>query len=173
LNRFNLIFSTFRFKEEEAQDEILDLLELFGDHDAVCEITDIRGILLANSRLNPLTVTEKLRQITASEPWQLRYILRALPVMQVVPTSIEDISRAASELGAAIETNQSFRVTVEKRHTSLESMQVVNAVASGIERKVNLLNPDWIILIQILGAQTGLALIKPDQIFSSVVEKRK
>jgi tRNA acetyltransferase TAN1 len=173
LNRFNLIFSTYRFKEEEAQDEILDLLELFGDNDAVCEITEIRGILLASTRLDPLAVIEKLRQITASEPWQVRYVLRALPVMQVVPTQIEDISRAAFELSTSIEQNQSFRVTLEKRHTSLESIEVVNAIASGIERRVDLLNPDWIVLTQILGAQTGLALVKPDQIFSSVVEKRK
>jgi tRNA acetyltransferase TAN1 len=173
VNQFNLIFSTFRFREEEAQDEILELIELFGDSDAVCEITEIRGILLAETRLNPMVVIEKLRRITSSEPWQVRYVLRALPVMQVVPTSIEDISRAASELGGTIEPQQTFRVTVEKRHTSLESMQVVNAVASGVERKVNLLNPDWIILVQILGPQTGLALVKPDQIFSSVVEKRK
>ena len=173
MKQFNLIFSTFRFKEEDAQDEILDLLESFGDHEAICEITEIRGILLARSRLEALTVIDNLRQITASEPWRVRYVLRALPVMKVVPTDLDGLSSAASEMSKVISKDESFRITVEKRHTILESKEIVGAIASRIERKVDLEDPDWIILVQILGAQTGLAVVRPEMIYSSVVEKRK
>lgn len=173
MNDFNLIASTYRFKEEEAQDEILDLLESFGDADAVCEITEIKGILLARCATNPITVVEKLKHIASTESWQIRYILRVLPVSRVVPTSIEDISSAVSEISGVIRPEDRFRITVEKRHTSLESLEVINALAPKIERVVDLEKPDWIVMVQILGAQTGVSIIRPDQTFSSVIEKRK
>jgi tRNA acetyltransferase TAN1 len=173
LNQFNLIISTYRFREEEAQDETLDLLEEFGDPDAVCEITEIRGILLAETSMEPTNVVEKLRQITTSEPWQIRYILRVLPVMSVVASDIEAIADAASKLGTAIKSQDTFRITVEKRHTALESMDVINAVARRFQNPVDLEDPDWIVLVQIVGAVTGVSVITPDQVFSSVVEKRK
>ena len=173
MNQFNLIVSTYRFREEEAQDEVLDLLDSFGDPDAVCEITEIKGLLLAQSSIEPTKVVEKLKQITSSEPWQIRYILRVLPIMSVIPTGLEDIAGAAAALSGRMKSEDKFRITVEKRHTPLESIDVINAVASRIQRAVDLEDPDWIILVQILGAQTGVSVIAPDNIFSSVVEKRK
>ena len=173
MKQFNLIASTYRFKEEEAQDEILDLLESFGDAEAVCEITEIRGILLAQCAIDPIEVVDRLKQITSSEPWRIRYILRVLPVTRVVPTGLNEISNAVSEISGVLRPEDKFRITVEKRHTSLESLEVINAIASKIERVVDLENPDWIILVQIVGAQTGVSIIRPDQTFSSVVEKRK
>ena len=173
MNQFNLIISTYRFREEEAQDEVLDLLEAFGDPNAICEITEIKGLLLAQSSIEPTRVVERLKQITSSEPWQIRYILRVLPIMSVIPTGLKDIAGAASELSDRMGLEDTFRITVEKRHTPLESMEVINTVASRIQRSVDLEHPDWIILVQILGAQTGVSVIAPDNIFSSVVEKRK
>ena len=170
---FNLLISTYRFREEETQDEILELLEGFGDVDAVCEITEIKGILLAQSAIDPIVVVQKLKQITSSEPWQIRFVLRVLPILRVVPTDLDDISDAVSELSGVMRTEEKFRITLEKRHTSLESMEVIQAVASRLESVVDLENPDWVVLVQILGAQTGVSIIRPDQTYSSVVEKRK
>jgi tRNA acetyltransferase TAN1 len=62
---------------------------------------------------------------------------------------------------------------VEKRHSALDSTQIISAVAGQIQRKVDLENPEWIILVEILAAQTGISVIKPDQTFSSVIEKRR
>ena len=169
---FNLIVSTFRFREEEAQDEILDLLDMFGDPDAESEITEIKGLLLAQTALDPFEVIEKLKKLVASEPWQLRYILRVLPVEKVVPTELDAIKQAAKDLAVKI-GNDSFRITVEKRHSSLKSVEVIKAIASEIESKVDLENPDWVILVEIIEGQTGLSVLRQNQMFSSVVEKRR
>ena len=172
MGRFNLIVSTFRFREEEAQDEILDLLDMFGDPDAESEITEIKGLLLAQTALDPFEVIEKLKKLVASEPWQLRYILRVLPVEKVVPTELDAIKQAAKDLAVKI-GNDSFRITVEKRHSSLKSVEVIKAIASEIESKVDLENPDWVILVEIIEGQTGLSVLRQNQMFSSVVEKRR
>lgn len=169
---FNLIVSTSRFREEEAQDEILDLLDMFGDPDAESEITEIKGLLLAQTALDPFAVVEKLKGLVASEPWQVRYVLRVLPVEVVVPTELDAIRQAAKQLANKI-GNDSFRITVEKRHSPLESIEVIKAIAGEIESKVDLKNPGWVVLVQILGAQTGVSVIRPEQVFSSIVEKRR
>jgi tRNA acetyltransferase TAN1 len=172
LGGFNLIVSTSRFREEEAQDEILDLLDMFGDPDAESEITEIKGLLLAQTALDPFKVVEKLKGLVASEPWQVRYVLRVLPVEVVVPTELDGIRQAAKQLANKI-GNDSFRITVEKRHSPLESIEVIKAIAGEIESKVDLGNPGWVVLVEIVGAQTGVSVIKPEQVFSSIVEKRR
>ena len=169
---FNLVFSTSRFREEEAQDEILDLLDMFGDGDAEAEITEVKGLLLAQTALDPFAVVDKLKGLVASEPWQVRYILRVLPIEAVVPTELDAIRQAAKELAAKI-GKDSFRITVEKRHSPLESIEVIKVIAGEIESKVDLENPGWIVLVEVVGNQTGVSVIRPDQVFSSVVEKRR
>jgi tRNA acetyltransferase TAN1 len=172
LGEFNLIVSTYRFREEDAQDEILELLDKFGDQAAESEIIEIKGMVLVKSSLEPVAVIDKLKHLVASEPWQIRYILRVLPMQVVVPTGLDTIRQAAIDLTPKI-GNDTFRVTVEKRHNSLDSMQIIKVIAGQISNKVDLENPCWVVLVQVLGGLTGVSVLRPNQIFSSVIEKRK
>ena len=169
---FNLIVSTSRFREEEAQDEILDLLDRFGDQEAEAEITDVKGLLIAQTALNPLAVVDGLKELVTEEPWEVRYILRVIPVELVVPSELDDIRQAAKQLAGRI-GKDSFRITVEKRHSPLESMDVIKTIAGEIENKVDLENPCWLVLVEIVGSRAGVSVIKPYQMFSAIVEKRK
>ncbi|HEY8140451.1 MAG TPA: THUMP domain-containing protein [Nitrososphaera sp.] len=170
---FNLVVSTYRFREEEAQDEILNLLEQFGDPDSECEITDIKGILLANTSIGPTDVVAKLKDLTSSDPWQIRYILRVLPIQAVVATDLRSIRHASAELASRIGSTDKFRVTVEKRHSPITSGEIISSVAEVIQSKVDLENPDWVVLVQVLGKQTGISVITPQQTFSAIKEKRQ
>ena len=173
MNDFNLIVSTFRFREEDAADEALDLLDAFGDPDAEAEITDVTGLILARTAMNPVDVVERLKEVVAAEPWEVRYILRVLPIEKIVAPELEDIQGAAGELAEArIGQDESFRITVEKRHSHLHSSEIIDYVAEGVKRKVNLENPDWVVLVEIIGKHAGISVVRPNQIFSSVVEKR-
>jgi len=164
--------STYRFKEEDAQDEILELLDKFGDPTADSEIIGIKGMILVWSSIDPFIVIDKLKEIIASEPWQVRYILRVLPVQVVVPTRLDAIRDAAGELISKI-GDDTFRITVEKRHNALGSMEIIKAIADQTSNKVDLENPKWVILVQVLGGMTGIAILRPNQTFSSIIEKRK
>jgi len=77
----------------------------------------------------------------------------------------------ALELAARIGENETFRVTVEKRFTTLHTNDIITAVATDIHRKANMKNPDKILLIEILGAFTGISLVKPSEIISVMKEK--
>ena len=85
----------------------------------------------------------------------------------VVPTRLDTIRDAARELITRMGNNDTFRITVEKRHNSLGSMEIIKAIADQINNKVDLENPKWIILVQVLGGITGIAVLQPNQIFSS------
>lgn len=173
LNDFNLVVTTHRFREEEAHDEILDLLESIGDADAKCDLTEIKGALLVRTNLDPVVVVEKLREIVSSEPWLVRYVLRVIPIMRVIRADQEEISRAAAEMCDRIGSNEKFRITIEKRHSSIASRDIIEEIASRVERTVDLENPDWIILVEVMGNLSGVSVLRPLGIFSSVVEKRK
>lgn len=172
MDDFNLIVSTSRFKEEEAQDEILELLDLFGDQEAEAEITEVKGLLVAETLLDPLAVIEGLKKLVTEEPWRVRYILRAIPIEVVVPADLGEIKEAAKELASKI-GKDSFRITVEKRHSTLESIDVIKAIAGEIDSRVDLENPEWIVLVEIVAGHAGVSVLRPEQIFSSVVEKRR
>jgi tRNA acetyltransferase TAN1 len=107
------------------------------------------------------------------EPWRFKYILRVLPIEKVAQAELDIICRYIREISARIKPLQTFRVTVEKRHNSINSNCLIQGIASEIDRKVNLSNPDWIILVEVIRNVAGLSIIKPHNIFSSVIEMRK
>jgi tRNA acetyltransferase TAN1 len=72
-----------------------------------------------------------------------------------------------------IKASDSFRISVEKRHTSLRSQEIISSIANNLRNKVSLENPDWIILIEIIGNKTGISVLNERDIFNSIMEKRK
>jgi tRNA acetyltransferase TAN1 len=172
LMNFNLIASTFKHKEEDAQDELLEILELLGDYESESHATDISGIVLGYTKFDPFKIVKALRELVKNEPWQIRYVLRLLPIEVVVYTESENIKNAAKKLALKIQSGNTFRITVERRHTLINSSDIISTIAKEIDNKVDLENPDWVVLVQVVGRQTGISVIKPNQIFRSVVEKR-
>lgn len=173
MKKFNLIVTTFRGQETVAVSELRDILNYLGDPAPEIEITKISGLITASTTLDPFYVIEKVREILSSEPWRISSLLRFIPIEEVVPTKIEDIVEAVGKLASKIPEESSFRITVEKRHTSLSSQDIIRASAEKVQRKVDLENPDYIVLIEVLGGVTGVSVIKPDQIVSSMKQEKR
>ena len=172
LSDFNLIVTTNRGNERQMVYEILYLLkEELGDQAAEASKTGVRGLIIAKTSLNPCEAIGKLKAVLHERPYQFRYALRIIPVEKVVRTELEEIKKAAMELAAGIGENETFRVSVEKRFTQLHARDFIEAVATGIQRKVNLENPDKILLIEVLGAMTGLSLIVESDVLAVPKEK--
>jgi tRNA acetyltransferase TAN1 len=152
--------------------EILYLLkEMLGDQSATAGKTGVRGLIAAKTSLDPCDAIKKFRAILQERPYEFRYALRIIPVEKVVRTDLEEIKREATALAARMAENETFRVTVEKRFTSLHARDFIDAAASDIQRKVNLDNPDKVLLIEVVGAWTGLSLIEPNDVLAVVKEK--
>ena len=172
LSDFNLIVTTNRGNERQMVYEILYLLkEELGDQAAEASKTGVRGLIIAKTSLNPCEAIGKLKAVLHERPYQFRYALRIIPVEKVVRTDLEEIKLAAALLAAGIGENETFRVSVEKRFTQLHARDFIEAVATGIQRKVNLENPDKILLVEVLGAMTGLSLIEESDVLAVPKEK--
>jgi len=88
-----------------------------------------------------------------------------------VRTDLGEIQQAATELSSKIGEDETFRVTVEKRFTETPTQDIIEATAANIERKVDINNPDKILLIEVVGGLTGLSVIKPNEILAVMKEK--
>jgi tRNA acetyltransferase TAN1 len=172
LKDFNLLASTARGNERAMVNEILYLLkDQLGDQEAAAAKTSVRGIIVAKTSLDPYVAVEKLRGLLEAQPYEFRFALRIIPIERVVPTELEEIKQAALQLVARIGADETYRVTVEKRYTELHSADIITAVASDIKNKADLKNPNKILLVEVLGAVTGLSVVKPSEIISVMKEK--
>jgi len=168
---FNLIVSTYRRCENDACSEIWFLLGLIGDKESVVERTDVSGLIVTKTSLDPFKVVHELRRLLKEKPEEFQYTLRVIPVETIVRTDLEEIRKACTEISSKIAEDETFRVTVEKRHTKLPTKEIVEAAAENINRRVNLENPDKILLIEVLGGLTGISVVKPEEILSVMKEK--
>jgi tRNA acetyltransferase TAN1 len=157
--------------ENHARSELLYLLEEMGDSASRVEKTGVSGLITAKTTCDPFDVISKLRGMLHERPYEFRYSLRIIPIEKVVRTDLGEIQSASTELGLRIKEKETFRITLEKRFTQAHTRDIIEAAAANIRREVNLVNPDKILLIEVIGGLTGLSLIKPDEILVVMKEK--
>lgn len=172
LNDFNLIISTSRGNERNTCSEMWYLLGEVGDRGSTIETTSVIGLVVAKTKLDPITAIHDLRILLKQRPWEFKYTLKLVPIQKVVDAQLSTIEEAAVGLAAGIGKEEKFRVTVEKRHTDLSSKTVIDTVAKRIDRKVDLDSPHRILLVEIIGQAAGLSLITAQDILSIEREKR-
>ena len=171
LRDFNLLATTSRGNEGDACSELWYLLGEIKDSAPNVDKTGVTGLIAAKTTFNPFEVITRLREILCERPYEFRYLLRIIPIEKVVRTDLDEIQDAVTELSSKIGETETFRVTVEKRFTEMHSRTIIEAAAANIKRKVDLDNPDKILLIEVVGGSTGISIIKADDILSVMKEK--
>lgn len=168
----NLIVTCPRHLEPETEEELIDILEEFGDSDVKVSITNMSGILTVDTNLNPIEVVKKIKERLLDEPWSVRYCKRIIPIQKVVESKIEEIEKSVSELSNQIFDEETYRISIEKRNSDLSSKEIITKIADKIKNKVSLEFADKIILIEILGNKTGISILKKTDILSTEKTKR-
>ncbi|MBS7651181.1 MAG: THUMP domain-containing protein [Candidatus Bathyarchaeia archaeon] len=171
LERFNLVVSTSRRNERNASREVWYLLNEAGDKNPEVSLTPVVGLIVALTSLNPLDALSRLREIMRERPWEFRYILKITPVERLVRADLSEIGILSQELAGRIGPEESYRVTVRKRHSDISSRDIIDVVASKIGRRVDLENPDKIVLVEVISNFAGLSVITPEDILSVAKEK--
>lgn len=167
----NLIITCARHLESETRQEITNVLDKIGDSEPQITITNMSGILTAETKLDPINVVKKIKKMILDEPWCIRYSLRIIPIQKITETKIESIEKGVSDLIKLISAEDSYRISIEKRNSDIPSHELISRIAKKIKNKVSLGFPDKVILIEILGDKTGIAIVKKTDILS--VEKTK
>jgi len=168
----NLIVTCARNLEGEAEEEIMDILDELGDPDVKISVSNMSGIITVQTKLDPIEVVRKMKEILLDEPWSIRYCLRVIPIQKIVETNLEKIEEGICSISDKIEDDESYRILIEKRNSDISSKEIITNIANQIKNKVSLDFPDKIILIEILGIITGISLIKKSDILSLEKTKR-
>lgn len=169
----NLIVTCPRNFEEEAKNEIKNILDELGDKIPEITITDLSGILTVKTSIVHDSIIRKIKQILDDEPWSVRYSLRIIPIQGISTTDIDAIVSEMKKLTSIIQEHESFKIVVEKRNSNISSKEIISEIAKELKNKVSLENPDWILLVEILGDKSGVSVVKEDSIISVQKIKRR
>jgi len=168
----NLIITCARNLESETKNEIRKILDELGDQEPEILNVGMRGILMVDTIIEPSKIIDWIRNKIIEEPWSIRYCLRIIPIQSITETNIDKIKENVIKLKDSIQKNDSYRITIEKRNTSMSTNEIITEVAKIFPNKVSLNKPDLIVLIEILGDKTGISILKDSELFSLDKTKR-
>lgn len=135
-----------------ARREIMKVLREFGDPAPQVERTGVIGVAVVHSSLNNREVIEKCKRLFKAGP-AFRFAIKWVPVDFWADTSLDSIKQVIEEnLKSGIGENETWGMKVEKRRwQKYHKLQIIEYLAAGIDRKVNLGNPDKLVRIDVLG----------------------
>ena len=87
-------------------------------------------------------------------------------------SKLDHITDRVNSLSSIIKKNETYRITVEKRQSSLHTKDIISEIADSLPNKVSLENSDWEIIIQVLRDRTGISIMPPNSILSVDRQKR-
>lgn len=166
IKNLNFLISCPRLKERDACAESYYFFSFIGDEDAKCRKSKFPGLLYVTSSLKPLEGIKKLREIALDDPNSFRFILKIQPIQKIVNTNITEMVDWVKNNKDNISKSETFKILIEKRSTDLSREELISTLAELIDNKVDLDNPDKILMVQILGDYTGLSIIEPNDIVS-------
>ena len=170
----NLIVTSQRHMEQEAADEIQRILSVMGDDTPNITITDMSGILTVDTTLDPILVSKEIKNILIDEPWAVRYCMRIIPIQATVSANTDAIAQTAVKMALhMIPKNATYKITIEKRNSSLTSSDIITAIADHIKNKVSLDHANMTILVEIIGDEiAGVSVLHDTDIFSAEKTRR-
>ena len=168
----NLLVTCARNLETETKNEIGKILGEIGDREPEILNVGMRGILMVNTNIESSKIITWVKDKVVEEPWFIRYCLRMIPIQTITETEMSKITENVTELKNVIKQNDSYRITIEKRNTDMSSTEIITEIAKIFPNEVSLNQPDWVILIEILGDKTGISILKDSEMFSLDKAKR-
>ncbi len=168
----NLIVTCSRHLEEEAVKEVSKILESFGDRRFEIDISSFSGIITVTTSLDPFEIVNKIRQKILDEPWSIRFCHRFIPIQEMAQAVLDDIVKAVKKHVGSMKSDDSYRITIEKRGSDLSSKEIIDAIANNIHNKVSLENFDWNVIIEVLGKIVGISVLKERDVVSTLKTKR-
>jgi tRNA acetyltransferase TAN1 len=170
---FNFLATTHRYKEEDLMDELEVLFYDFGETEVEVNETNVSGLIVGKSSKDPELFVRYLREKLRDSPWEIRNILRFIPIQKVVLSEVEEIRDCLLELAKLkITDKEPVKILIEKRHTKLSKKDIIDSVGPYLNYPVDLTNPTWILLVEIIGKYSGISVINSTMMFSSMTEKR-
>ena len=158
--------------EEEACDEIAEIIQELGDGSTRIGKSSFSGIIWIDTLIDPFAVITEIKKITLDEPWRMRYCHRFIPIRQSTSSGLENIVESVRGQIKLMKDTDTYRITIEKRGNEISSKELIDSIAGIIPNKVSLESYDWNVMIQIMGGITGVSILKEEDIVSTLKLKR-
>jgi tRNA acetyltransferase TAN1 len=166
LHNFNLVVTTQRGNERACIRELIMLVDEAGGPDVRLRKTWYPGLIAGTAEGDPVELVRKIRPLVEEDPWDLRFMLKLVPVQKSVQADVVKIKETVGELAGAIPAGSSFKISVSKRGSDLRTAEIIKEAASVVVRKVDLEKPDRIVQIEIIDDVAGVSVLCEDEILS-------
>lgn len=168
MNNFNLLVSTSRYNESNAEAELWFGLLTCGDEYPIISKSDFPGLVIALSNSEPKDVIQHLHKISEKDSNFFNYILKIVPIDFVCHTNVKIIKQLIKDSYLNhIKQDDSFRITLKRRKNEIINRDsFIRNIAGVVDNKVDLENPNITIRIEILGNICGIAFLKKGEILN-------
>jgi protein-L-isoaspartate(D-aspartate) O-methyltransferase len=167
---FNLLVSTLPLAPGAARREVIALLRtLTGVAPDVMAFL-ARGMVAVKVALDPRELVQRLHALGERDPGVFRFTLKWVPIDRWARRDIPAMKEALTHLRSRIGPNETWRMTVERRTetTRLDRTEVIRSLAKLIDAKVDLANPDKVVLVQAFDDWVAFSIVAPREMFSVV-----
>ena len=176
MNDFNLVVSTARDFERQAECELWFNLLALGDETPIIFRPGVPGLILAKTSIEPKQLGIFLQKMLDNrDPNYVQFIFKIYPLDTVVESSPEIIRDACLNLVKTHPLCQNpdshYRITIRKRFTNLKTDAIISLIAEKISFAVSLQKYDWILQLEIIGDMTGIAILRDEDVFAPKKEK--
>jgi len=164
-----LLISTAKNEERSASSEIHFILtNRLGIEESSFRIRDTRisGLITVglDDDMDPSEIISRLIRLEDDQAYFM-HCLKIRPIARVIDADVDTLVDAIREEN--IQRHGSFRISVNKRHSPISSMDIIKPVAALFSNPVDLDSPSWEIWIEIVADRLGYAVIEPEMVFST------
>ncbi|MCE7734683.1 MAG: hypothetical protein GPJ54_07395 [Candidatus Heimdallarchaeota archaeon] len=169
-----LLISSKRNFESSASSEIqYTLIEKIGIARNLIKIanTGISGLVSVKIRdTDPIIIVEELSKLELTDAYFL-HCLKIKPIQFVIKikeeSNFDELKEIISTKIINDDVTSSYKIQIVKRHSKIQSKELISFIAPMIPNPVDLTNPKWIIQIEIIADNLAISKIKPEHIFRS------
>jgi tRNA(Ser,Leu) C12 N-acetylase TAN1 len=154
------------------QHEARRILRHLGDKHPHIEWSSVEGIAVAHTTLDNRAVIRQCRQLLHDGEEKFEHAVKWLPVDYWCETELDAIKQVIEQqVVARIDPRERWGMVVKKRRWQrYHTAEIIAYLAPAIDRPVDLAHPDKLVWIDVLGRQTAIAVLKPGEIFSVILE---
>lgn len=161
----SFLISSQRTLERDATSELFYILSDLFKHDLKIHRSRVPGLSLLQLKDTTVSPFDALNQINEyiNEKGPLVACLKIVPLEVLIKTDLSKIISHSKRLAESkIKQSNTWRITVNKRHTKFHTQEVVERVADEINwGTVKLKDPDFEIRIEIVRDLTGISVMNP------------
>ncbi len=163
---FNLLLSCRRFQEAESCHELRRIIDDDPSLGSLewCKLTGISCLVVGKIDSDAHQFVTHLGQIVKKMPWIVQDLLKIHAIDLVVESTMDAIRAGSKKLAKKMTKSTSFRVNLNRRDTNLDRKELLHEVAIQFPGKVDLEDYDYVVVVEILGPVTGLALLREEDI---------